>query len=135
RTTPLHEVIVEIEERQKRGRGRPSADGMGPMQTIFVLKFRIAEREQEVLRRRSEAGCFVLISNVPVEGDGALSGGELLKIYKSQNAVEMNFAFLKDPLIVNDLFLKTPRRIEALGMILIISVLSNCTVSDFPKVT
>ncbi|MBF0244020.1 MAG: hypothetical protein HQL31_01940 [Planctomycetes bacterium] len=69
------------------------------------------------------AGCFVLISNIPVAGEGAFSGGDLLRLYKEQNSVEQNFAFLKDPLIVNDLFLKTPRRIEALGMILIIALM------------
>ena len=32
-------------------------------------------------------------------------------------------AFLKDPLIVNDTFLKMPSRIEVLGMVLIISLM------------
>ena len=36
---------------------------------------------------------------------------------------EKNFGFLKDPLIVNDLFLKKIERIEALGFILVISLL------------
>jgi transposase len=37
--------------------------------------------------------------------------------------VESDFVFLKDPLVVNDLFLKTPSRIDALGMILVIALL------------
>ena len=37
--------------------------------------------------------------------------------------MESDFSFLKDPLIVNDLFLKTPSRIDALGMILVIALL------------
>ena len=48
---------------------------------------------------------------------------EILKIYKEQHGIEKNFGFLKDPLIVNDLFLKKPERIEALGFILVISLL------------
>ncbi len=47
----------------------------------------------------------------------------ILKTYKEQYGVERNFGFLKDPLIVNDLFLKRPERIEVLGMILLISLL------------
>jgi transposase len=43
--------------------------------------------------------------------------------YKGQYGIESDFAFLKDPLIVNDLFLKTPSRIDALGMILIIALM------------
>ena len=35
----------------------------------------------------------------------------------------MNFPFLKDPLIVNDTFLKKAERIEALGFILLLSLM------------
>ena len=37
--------------------------------------------------------------------------------------MEQNFAFLKDPLIVNSLFLKKPERIEALGLVLLLALL------------
>ena len=43
--------------------------------------------------------------------------------YKGQYGVERNFAFLKDPLIVNDVFLKKPHRIDALGMVLVIALM------------
>jgi len=46
-----------------------------------------------------------------------------LRLYKEQHGVERNFGFLKDPLIVNDLFLKSPERIEVLGMVLLIALL------------
>ena len=46
-----------------------------------------------------------------------------MKTYKEQDGIEKNFGFLKDPLVVNDLFLKTPSRIEALGLILVLSLL------------
>jgi transposase len=47
----------------------------------------------------------------------------LLKTYKGQYGVESDFAFLKDPLVVNDVFLKTPSRIDALGMVLIVALM------------
>ena len=37
--------------------------------------------------------------------------------------VERNFGFLKDPVFVNALFLKSPRRIEALGLVWILALL------------
>ena len=37
--------------------------------------------------------------------------------------MEQNFAFLKDPVIVNSLFLKKPERIEALGLVLLLALL------------
>ena len=69
---------------------------------------------------KEQAGCFVLISNI---SEDQYSDAEILKIYKEQYSIEKNFGFLKDPLIVNDLFLKKPERIEALGFILVLSLL------------
>jgi len=119
----LHTVTVTIKEVTKLGPGRPSASKPANTRSVFVPKYSIQQRKKEIQRRRNEAGCFVLISNIPAEGEGAFSGVDLLRLYKEQNFVEQNFAFLKDPLVVNDLFLKTPRRIEALGMILIIALM------------
>jgi len=48
---------------------------------------------------------------------------KLLSLYKDQNGIEKNFGFLKDPVIVNSIFLKKPHRIEVLGLILLISLL------------
>ena len=52
-----------------------------------------------------------------------LNAKSVLQTYKGQYGVESDFAFLKDPLIVNDLFLKTPSRIDVLGMVMIISLM------------
>ena len=51
-------------------------------------------------------------------------GIDILRIYKEQDGIERNFAFLKDPLVANDVFLKTPRRIEAMGLVLALSLLA-----------
>jgi len=40
----------------------------------------------------------------------------------SKTCMEKNFGFLKDPIIVNALFLKSRRRIEALGLILVLAL-------------
>jgi transposase len=47
----------------------------------------------------------------------------IAKSYKNQHGVEQNFAFLKDPLIVNSRFLKKPERIEVLGLVLLLALL------------
>jgi transposase len=46
-----------------------------------------------------------------------------LELYKNQSGIEQNFGFLKDPVIVNSIFLKKPSRIEVLGLILLIALL------------
>jgi transposase len=120
---PLHTVAITVRPVEVRRRGRPPAKGPAPTDTRFTLSWSIAENAAEVERERNRAGCFVLLTNVPLDGDGAMDATRLLKTYKGQYGIESDFAFLKDPLIVNDLFLKTPSRIDALGMVLIIALM------------
>ena len=115
-----HKVEVELEKTAVRGRGRPPKNGSAKTVDKFDLKLTIVPQEDKLTAGRRKAGCFVLLTNVPSD---VLDAKELLQSYKGQYAVEQNFAFLKDPLIVNDLFLKTPSRIDALGMILIIALM------------
>jgi len=44
-------------------------------------------------------------------------------VYKDQHGTEQNYGFLKDPVIVNSLFLKKPERIEALGLVVLLALL------------
>ena len=119
----LHTVTAAVRPVKVRRRGRPPANGLAPMNTRYELSWELAEDTAGVARERSLAGCFVLLSNLPTEGEGALDAARLLRTYKGQYGVESDFAFLKDPLVVNDLFLKTPSRIDALGMVLIITLM------------
>ncbi|MCJ7595339.1 MAG: IS1634 family transposase [Desulfobacterales bacterium] len=121
---PCHNLVTRIEEEIKYGKGRPPTDGQ---QKIASRRWRIhaeiVDRPEVVDQKRAEAGCFVLLSNRPCQGPDAQTSEELLRTYKAQDGIERNFSFLKDPLIVNDLFLKKPERIEALGMILLLCLL------------
>jgi transposase len=119
----LHTVKASIRTVEVRKRGRPPADGPAPTNTRYTLCWNIAEDPAAIERERSLAGCFVLLSNVLIKGDLGMDGKKLLQTYKGQYGVESDFAFLKDPLVVNDIFLKTPSRIDALGMILIIALM------------
>jgi transposase len=119
-----HRVEVQIEERPKYPRGRPSLSKPRQVKEIrYALKAIIKQREEILEKKNKEAGCFVLITNVPKQGELAHSSGEILKAYKQQHGIEQNFSFLKDPIIVNSLFLKRPGRIEALGLILLLALL------------
>jgi transposase len=119
----LHDVVPTIHPIEKRRRGRPPKGRPAPTCTQYRLSCRIVENEEAVKRARSAAGCFVLLTNVPAHGHHAMDAQSLLETYKGQYGVESNFAFLKDPIVVNDLFLKSPARIDALGMILVIALM------------
>lgn len=89
----------------------------------YELNVEITEDSQALAKRREAAGCFVLLTNVPERGHDGYSAEDILRTYKEQHAIEQNYGFLKDDQIVNALFLKRPERIEALGLILLISLL------------
>src|SRR5215831_15533218 len=119
-----HRVEVVIEERPQYGPGRPSPKHPRVIKALrYGLQVTLHERAEVVARKRQEAGCFVLLTNVPTAGEMAHKAGEVLRVYKEQHGVEQNFAFLKDPVIVNSLFLKKPERMEALGLVLLLALL------------
>ena len=123
RSGRLHVVTAKVLPVEVQRRGRPPKTGVPLTNTQYELSWELTQNTVAVERERLEASCFVLLTNVPIEGASALNSERLLQTYKGQYAVESDFAFLKDPLVVNDLFLKTPSRIDALGMVLIIALM------------
>lgn len=120
----FHRLVGRIEEIHRYGRGRPKADGARTLKRIsYKLILEIKRIDELIEKAEKEAGCFVLLTNVRCDGDGAIGSKDLLAAYKGQDAVERNFGFLKDDLIVNSLFLKSPARIEALGLVLVLSLM------------
>jgi transposase len=123
--SPYHFCSCVVKEKPTYFRGRPPKDGKRKIaKMMYVLEGEVAEKKEAIDRARAAAGCFVLLTNVPDSGEMAHSGAEVLAAYKEQHGIERNFGFLKDPLIVNDLFLKRPDRIEVLGFILLVSLLT-----------
>lgn len=120
----FHRMVGEVKEIARYGKGRPKADGTQTVKRMeYRLRLRLEVNEEATSRAKREAGCFVLLSNVPLSGDHMMDSHKLLSQYKAQDMVERNFAFLKDDAIVNSLFLKTPARLEALGLIQVLSLM------------
>ena len=119
-----HEVEVIVEARPKYGPGRPSQKQPRVIKALrYGLQVTLRERAEVIARKTQETGCFVLLTNVPTAGEMAHRAEDVLRAYKEQHGIEQNFGFLKDPLIVNSLFLKKPERIEALGLVLLLALL------------
>src|SRR5215468_5973238 len=119
-----HWVEVGVEERPKYGPGRPSSKQPRVVKALrYSLQVTLHERAEVIARKTQETGCFVLLTNVPTAGEMAHRAGDVLRAYKEQHGIEQNYGFLKDPLIVNSLFLKKPERIEARGLVLLLALL------------
>jgi len=124
RASRYHDLSYEIEPLYTYARGRPQKDQPGQVtQVRYQVSCHLEQKALALEQIKTEAGCFVLLTNVAKEGEGAADAKEILSLYKEQHGVEQNFAFLKDPAVVNAIFLKTEERIEALGLILLISLL------------
>ena len=120
RLPKYHKLNIAVEEKTIYKKGRPKNGQKEVGNILYTLNCDISPDDKLIKNLTEQAGCFVLITNV---GKDRYPAAEILKIYKEQHGIEKNFGFLKDPLIVNDLFLKKPERIEALGFILVISLL------------
>jgi hypothetical protein len=119
-----HQVEGVVEEHPKYGPGRPSQK---PPRAVKALRYGLQVTRQaraEVLARTTqETGGFVLRTHVPTAGEMAHQAGDVLRADKEPHGSEQHGGFLKDPLMVNRLFLKTPERIEALGLVLLLALL------------
>ena len=127
-TPRFHDLQLTVENKPLYARGRPKADGTRTVKQMrYAITGTVTQKPEAVDTIREQAGCFVLITNVPLEGppnsDIPYDGKKILQAYKDQNGIEHNFSFLKDPVVINSVFLKKPERIEALGLILVISLL------------
>jgi len=120
-----HNLDCTIEKVAKFSRGRPAKDKpRTPTGYEYQLNLKIGPDPEKLEPLRMQAGCFVLISNLDSSKDlENFSACELLRLYKNQDGIERNFSFLKDPVIVNSIFLKKNHRIEVLGLVLLISLL------------
>ena len=118
-----HILSSEIEERPIYKRGRPKGGVKVINEMRYGLLGTISEDENSVSKLRQQAGCFVMLTNVPKEGEDSYCSKDILRAYKDQYGIEQNFGFLKDPVIVNSIFLKRPERIEVLGLVFLLSLL------------
>lgn len=116
--TSVNEISIYRRGRPKQGEAR-KVD-----RTEYALEVLVVEDESKVNKLRHEAGCFVLLTNLssPIDRKN-WTPEDLLKLYKNQSGIEQNFGFLKDPVIINSVFLKKNSRIEVLGMILLTALL------------
>jgi transposase len=111
--------IVEKKHYDKPGKPKPEAI---PARISFRVTATVVAIDSELTAQRVRCGRFILATNVL---DAAvLSAADALREYKAQQGVERGFRFLKDPLFfASSVFLKSPKRIAALGMIMALCLL------------
>jgi len=123
---------LEVVSQGHYQRGRRSADAK-PIRYSYQVKTEIVKKTEVIKAAEAALGKFVLVSNEVNKGKKGLkllkrSADQLLTLYKNgQQKVERGFRFIKDPLfMLSHLFLKLPRRIIALSMVMCLCLLIYC---------
>jgi transposase len=113
----IEKVVTE-----KRSRGRPSKNQKEPtiIEKFEVKLDELTENEERVKKYKQDSESFVLITNVSAEEK---NNKQILQDYKHQRVIENNFEELKKPTMVSTIFLEKPERIDALLLLLHVSLL------------
>lgn len=101
--------------------GRPKK-GEQPLNTVvYHAHIQIEEDREAMAHEKDLASTFVLITNLM--DTNAYPDREVLKEYKEQNAVERQFRFLKQPVLLGPIFLKNKNRVEAMSFVFQVALL------------
>lgn len=106
----------------KRRPGRPKQGEVAVQETVFRIKVEVSQRNESAWQTAlARASTFVLITNVLNERK--LPAQDVLMQYKNQNSVEMRFRFLKNPTMLDGIYVQKPERVKALGYLFLMALL------------
>jgi transposase len=109
--------IFTVSTRENGKRGRPKKDEK--LIVHYVVNAKAVRNEEIVLNEKEHQGRFIIASN-----DLNLDAEKMLDHYKNQSKVEKGFRFIKDKSFrVSEVYLKKPQRIEALSMIMVLTLM------------
>ena len=118
----LHKIsgaVISLNKHSAPGRPKRDAEKVLAGYKVETSFERDIAEVEKILNRK---GRFILATNdLDIEG---YKDEQILEEYKEQQNVERGFRFLKDPwFMVDSIFLKLPKRIEALMMIMTLTLL------------
>lgn len=113
----LHAIEPKVMPISKHiGRGKPK-NGAEKVVVGYKMETSFRRNQEAINNILNKKGRFILATN-ELDSEG-YEDEQILEEYKEQQSVEGGFRFLKDPwFMVDSIFLKLPRRIEALMMIM-----------------
>jgi transposase len=124
----LHRLTAAVfsEERpsKRAGPGRPPADEPRAMETVWRVRLEIEHDQHDIDEAILRESCFVIITTLPREGEGACSDAEVFRRYQEQNHVETGFRMFKNPLKVAPVFIKSTARVAALGLVYVLALMT-----------
>lgn len=124
----FHKVEVTVEskeiEEKRAKRGRPPKGEKPPTSLVWVVGSVVVRLDEDAVERaRFHTRHFVLITDH--KDEQAWSDARILTTYCEQHIIEghTGFRWIKGPAAVAPVFLKTPSRVAALGLVLILALM------------
>jgi transposase len=124
----LHELTVECGSVEitlpRERRGRPKKGETAPTKTVWRLRTKTIEVDQDAVERASTRARFFVLITDHLDAD-RWPDTRVLAEYRHQRLVEghTGFRWLKGPNMVAPMMLNTPARIAALGMVFVLALL------------
>jgi transposase len=113
------EIKAESKSVTRGRRGRPKAgEAPPPVETVYRVHYRMQAHEAARKQAARQHGLYILVTS-QVEA----SAKQVWADYRGQKEVEGGFRWLKAPGQIAPLFLHTPSRVEALGMVFTLALL------------
>ncbi len=107
---------------KRKKRGRPKKGEQTKREQVYQIQLESFKKDRDFIeKKKKKLSTFVLITNKLDEE--TLSNQEVLKIYKGQSAAETRFRLIKDSQMIDAIYLKTPERVEALGIVYVMALL------------
>ncbi|WP_368986383.1 IS1634 family transposase [Caldifermentibacillus hisashii] len=119
-----YELNVQMSDQpvKRKKRGRPKKDEQTKREQVYQIQLESFKKDRDFIeKKKKKLSTFVLITNKLDEE--TLSNQEVLKIYKGQSAAETRFRLIKDSQMIDAIYLKTPERVEALGIVYVMALL------------
>ena len=128
RGNTLHTATFGVEQIDKTlpraRRGRPKAGETAPTETFWRVTWADAVVDQAAVEHARARAPFFVLATDHVEDDG-WDDKRILAEYRHQHIIEghTGFRWLKGPAAVAPMFLKTPGRIAALGLVFVLALM------------
>lgn len=120
-----HELVYKVkplERKIKREKpGRPKKDEPVQFETVYKTDIQLFKDDLRIKEYKDRESLFVLITNSMDKEQ--MNNRAIIKEYKEQSSVETTFRVLKDPYFIDELFIKTPQRLEALSYVILIALM------------
>jgi transposase len=129
----FHNVTARVVMEQRRVKrphsGRPRKGQRRPTKRVWRVVAVYEQDDKKFERALAEESCFVLISSPPKEeGAPAMTEKQVFDTYQNQSCVETNMHWLKGIGNFAPIFLKTPRRVAALGQVYVIALMVHALI-------